>query len=208
MSNTPTLLILYYSRHGATQKMAELISLGVNSVDGIEAKLRTVPSLHANNTDADSNSNAPPLVTRADLIHCSGLIVGSPTRFGNMTANLSHFFESTLDIWLSGQLIGKPAGVFTSSSTLHGGQESTLLSMILPLLHHGMVIAGLPYHHSALHNTQTGGTPYGPSHIAGTTNQNVLSNDERSLCLAFGKRMANLSLALCHDPANLSGTLR
>ena len=202
-SNTPSLLILYYSRHGATHKMAELISLGVNSVDGIEAKVRTVPSLHVEKKDTASNSSAP-LVTREDLIHCSGLIVGSPTRFGNMTANLSHFFESTLDIWLSGQLIGKPAGVFTSSSTIHGGQESTLLSMMLPLLHHGMVIAGLPYHHSALHNTQTGGTPYGPSHVAGTTHQNVLSNDERSLCLAFGKRMANLSLALRNGSTTLS----
>lgn len=194
-NHKPFILILYYSRHGATRKMAELIALGINNTNGIEAKLRTVPSLHAENKDHNANEHSL-FVTRDDLIHCSGLIVGSPTRFGNMSANLSHFFESTLDVWLSGQLIGKPAGVFTSTSTLHGGQESTLLSMMLPLLHHGMIISGLPYHHKALHQTQTGGTPYGPTHVAGSQNQNPLSIDERSLCIAFGEQMAKLGLLL------------
>lgn len=185
----PSLLILFYSRYGATKKMAELIALGANSTELVDAQLRTVPSLHEQKSD---KSSPEILATRDDLINCNGLIVGSPTRFGNMTANLKHFFEDTLDIWLSGQLIGKPAGVFTSSSTLHGGQESTLLSMMLPLLHHGMVISGIPYHHPSLHQTQTGGTPYGPSHVAGALNQNPTSPDERSLCIAFGKQMASL----------------
>lgn len=180
-----SLLILYYSRHGATQQMAEIIALGAQANDAIETVIRTVPSLYDN-----SHQSAHPLISKDDLIACDGLIVGSPTRFGNMAASLKAFFEQTLDVWLSGQLIGKPAGVFTSSSTLHGGQESTLLSMMLPLLHHGMMISGLPYHQMPLHQTTTGGTPYGPSHVAGTHNDNPISKEERALCLAFGKQIA------------------
>ena len=193
MNTKATILILYYSRQGATQKMAELIALGVESIAGATVKLRTVPSLHQSQTEQTPSSL---LVTREDLIECAGLILGSPTRFGNMAANIQHFLESTLDIWLSGQLIGKPAGVFTSSSTQHGGQESTLLSMLLPLLHHGMVVTGLPYHHAELHRTQTGGTPYGPSHVAGSHSAQPISKDERALCIAFGKRIATIAMRL------------
>lgn len=196
MNTKPSILILYYSRQGATQKMAELIGLGVESIEGVTAKLRTVPSLHSSQQDSASSSL---IVTREDLLNCAGLILGSPTRFGNMAASIQSFLESTLDIWLSGQLIGKPAGVFTSSSTQHGGQESTLLSMLLPLLHHGMIVAGLPYHHAELHHTQTGGTPYGPSHVAGTQSDQPISKDERALCIAFGKRIASIAMRLQSD---------
>ncbi|MCS5708784.1 NAD(P)H:quinone oxidoreductase [Candidatus Berkiella cookevillensis] len=193
MNTKTSILILYYSSQGATQKMAELIALGVESISNVTAKLRTVPSLHQSQTP---NTASSLMVTRDDLLSCSGLILGSPTRFGNISANIQHFLESTLDIWLSGQLIGKPAGVFTSSSTLHGGQESTLLSLLLPLLHHGMIVTGLPYHHPELHRTQTGGSPYGPSHVAGTQGDQPISKDERALCMAFGKRIATIAMRL------------
>jgi NAD(P)H dehydrogenase (quinone) len=186
------ILVLYYSRHGATQKMAEQIALGVETHEQVEAKIRTVPSLHSQHTEADAEQAAHPFVQTQDLIDASGLILGSPTRFGNISSNLQFFLESTLDIWLSGQLIGKPAGVFTSSDSLHGGQESTLLSMILPLMHHGMLITGLPYNQVALHQTQSGGTPYGASHVSGQ-NQYNLTQDERDLCLALGKNVAQIA---------------
>lgn len=193
MDKKNSILILYYSSQGATQKMAELIALGVESITNVTAKLRTVPSLHQSQKP---NTSSALMVTREDLLSCSGLILGSPTRFGNISANIQYFLESTLDVWLSGQLIGKPAGVFTSSSTLHGGQESTLLSMLLPLLHHGMIVTGLPYHHPELHRTHTGGTPYGPSHVAGTQSDQPISKDERALCMAFGKRIATIAMRL------------
>mgnify|MGYP003625990853 CR=1 FL=1 len=186
------ILVLYYSRHGATQKMAEQIALGVENHEQMEAKIRTVPSIHTLQAESNTKRAAHPFVQAQDLIDASGLILGSPTRFGNMSANLQFFLESTLDIWLSGQLIGKPAGVFTSSDSMHGGQESTLLSMILPLMHHGMLISGLPYNQVSLHQTQSGGTPYGASHVSGQ-NQNNLTQDERNLCLALGKNIADIA---------------
>lgn len=190
----PHILVLYYSRHGATQKMAEQIALGIERHEHIEAKIRTVPSLH-NTTEENQNTADHPFVQSQDLIDASGLILGSPTRFGNISANLQFFLESTLDIWLSGQLIGKPAGVFTSSDSMHGGQESTLLSMILPLMHHGMLISGIPYNQPSLHTTQSGGTPYGASHVSGNK-QNHLTQDERNLCLAFGENLSHIAHAL------------
>jgi len=188
------ILVLYYSRHGATQKMAEQIALGIERHQHLEAKIRTVPSLHNQTEDRQKTTNHP-FVRPQDLIDASGLILGSPTRFGNISANLQFFLESTLDIWLSGQLIGKPAGVFTSSDSLHGGQESTLLSMILPLMHHGMLISGIPYNQSQLHTTQSGGTPYGASHVGGNE-QNHLTKDERDLCLAFGENLSHIAYTL------------
>ena len=191
MSNV---LILFYSQHGATQKMAEHIAMGVESQD-VEAKLRTVPSLSRMHRDAPQEPTSYPYVEAQDLIDAGGLILGSPTRFGNISSNIQYFLESTLDIWLSGQLIGKPAGVFTSSDSLHGGQESTLLSMILPLMHHGMVVAGIPYHHPSLMQTKTGGTPYGASHV-NLKPESGLSSDEKQLCWHLGETIAKLSLKL------------
>lgn len=186
-------LVLFYSQHGATQSMAEHIATGVESM-GVEAVLRTVPSLRKADEHNVASPEHYPNVHNQELIEASGLILGSPTRFGNISANLQFFLESTLDIWLSGQMIGKPAGVFTSSDSMHGGQESTLLSMILPLLHHGMVISGIPYNNPSLAKTQTGGTPYGASHV--NLNQSHLSQDERNLCFALGKNVSNLVVKL------------
>ena len=195
-------LILYYSRHGATKKLAQAIAQGVEST-GVEAILRTVPSLTTDGDIPDTAADGPPYVTSDDLVKCSGLALGSPTRFGNMAAPLKHFLDSTSDNWLKGTLINKPACVFTSSSSLHGGQESTLLTMMLPLLHHGMVCCGLPYSEPRLHTTQSGGTPYGVSHVA-FNGSNQLSDDERALCVAQGKRLATLAQALDASP-RLSG---
>ncbi|MBI41975.1 NAD(P)H:quinone oxidoreductase [Marinobacter lutaoensis] len=195
---TPYLLILYYSRNGQTAEMATQIGRGVARVPGIEARLRTVPPV-----SPDTEATLPPVpdtgapyATKADLAGCAGLALGSPTRFGNMAAPLKHFLDSTGDLWLSGALAGKPAGAFTSTGSLHGGQEATLLTMMLPLLHHGMVLCGLPYTENALSETQTGGTPYGPSHWAGTGPQQPLSDHEKHLCQAFGQRLARLALKL------------
>lgn len=187
-------LILFYSRHGATQKLAQAIARGVEAA-GMEAMLRTVPALHTDAPQESLADDGPPFVTRKELADCSALALGSPTRFGNMAAPLKHFLDSTSDIWLKGALIDKPACVFTSSSSLHGGQETTLLTMMLPLLHHGMVCCGLPYSEPQLHATQTGGTPYGVSHVA-TNGNTQLSDDERSLCVVQGKRLATLATAL------------
>ena len=189
------ILVLYYSRHGATKEMAQHISRGVNSVDGVEAKIRTVPPV---STTCEATENSIPdeghtYAATKDLEQCDGLIMGSPTRFGNMAAPLKYFLDSTSSLWLSGVLIDKPAGLFTSTSSLHGGQESTLLSMMLPLLHHGMLIVGLPYSEKELISTTTGGTPYGPSHLAGPESKNKLSEEEKKLCFALGKRVATLS---------------
>jgi len=193
------ILVLYYSRSGATAQMAQQIARGIES-QNIEARLRTVPAV---STVVEARESAIPATgalycSADDLKHCSGLVLGSPTRFGNMAAPLKYFIDSTSSHWLNGDLIDKPAAVFTSSSSLHGGQESTLLSMMLPLLHQGMVIAGLPYSESALSHTQTGGTPYGASHTAGAQSDRELSNDEITLCQALGARIATLATALSY----------
>jgi len=194
----PYLLVLYYSRYGATAQMAKLVAQGIDGVDGIEAMVRTVPAVSANHesTAASIPSEGAPYVTLDELKNCSGLALGSPTRFGNMAAPLKYFLDTTSSLWLSGQLINKPAGCFTSTASLHGGQETTLLSMMLPLIHHGMVVVGIPYSESALSETSTGGTPYGPSHLAGTDSKNPISADEKTLCIALGKRLAKLALKL------------
>ena len=197
-SNLPYILVLYYSRYGATATMANLIARGIHSVPGIEARLRTVPPVSPTTEVATPPvpESGAPYVTLEDLKNCAGLALGSPTRFGNMAAPLKYFFDSTAPLWFSGDLSGKPAAFFTSTASLHGGQETTLLSMMLPLLHHGALIVGIPYTESALINTQTGGTPYGMSHVAGPDNKNPISEDEKSLCLALGKRLAGIALKL------------
>lgn len=191
-------LVLYYSRNGATAEMAKLIARGAEGVAGVESILRTVPEVSeiCEATTAKVPDKGAPYVSLDDLKDCDALALGSPTRFGNMAAPLKYFLEKTSGQWLSGSLVGKPAGVFTSTSSLHGGQEATLLSMMIPLLHHGMIISGLPYSESELLTTTTGGTPYGPSHVAGANSDLPLSDDEKALCLALGKRLANLSLKL------------
>lgn len=191
------ILVLYYSRYGNTKNMADIMARGINSVDGIKAKLRTVPDLSTNNQETQNNipENGAPYVTLADLENCNGLALGSPTRFGNMAAPLKYFLDQTSKLWLSGSLVNKLACVFTSTSSMHGGQESTLLSMMLPLLHHGMIIMGIPYSEPALTRTTTGGTPYGCSHVAGQHN-NPLSIEEKELCFAQGKRLAEAVLRL------------
>jgi NAD(P)H dehydrogenase (quinone) len=197
------ILVLYYSRHGATAEMARLIARGVEEVDGMTARLRTVPEVSAVcEATADSiPDEGSPYVELDDLKECAGLALGSPTRFGNMAAAMKYFIDSTSPLWLSGTMIGKPAAVFTSTSSLHGGQESTLLSMMLPLLHHGMLITGLPYSETDLLHTTGGGTPYGASHHAGADNNLPLSEAEHRLCIALGKRLANTAKAL-EDASN------
>lgn len=197
----PYVLVLYYSRHGATAEMAQRIARGINEVDGIEARLRTVPAI---STVCEAVADSIPeegalYCSEDDLRHCAGLILGSPTRFGNMAAPLKYFIDGSSGLWLSGALINKPASVFSSTSSLHGGQESTLLSMMLPLLHHGMVISGLPYSEPELFSTDMGGTPYGATHVAGNDNNLPLTESELTLCHAQGKRLANLALKLAGD---------
>jgi len=191
-------LVLYYSRSGATAEMARLIARGAEGVTGVESILRTVPEVSetCEATSAKVPDSGAPFVSLDELKACDALALGSPTRFGNMAAPLKFFLEKTSGQWLSGSLVGKPAGVFTSTSSLHGGQEATLLSMMIPLLHHGMLISGLPYSESELLTTTTGGTPYGPSHVAGANSDLPLSDDEKALCMAQGKRLANLALKL------------
>lgn len=194
----PYILVLYFTRTGAIGQMAQEIARGIEQVNGIEARLRQVPSVSPNTqaTENDIPSNGPPFATLEDLTHCAGLAMGSPTRFGNMAGALKYFLDTTGGLWQSGALIGKPASCFTSSTSLHGGQETTLTSMMLPLLHHGMVIVGIPYSETELFTTSTGGTPYGPSHFAGMNNDKPLSDDEKKLCRNLGKRLANISLKL------------
>nr|WP_086941219.1 NAD(P)H:quinone oxidoreductase [Thaumasiovibrio occultus] len=180
------ILVLYYSRHGATQQLARYIARGIESVAGCEARLRTVASLHGEQAHLD------PLVSNDDLAECIGLAMGSPVRFGNMAAPLKAFWDTTSPQWLAGQLEGKPACVFTSSSSLHGGQETTLQSMMLPLLHHGMMVLGLPYSEPSLHTTTRGGTPYGPTHVDGE----AFSSEEIALAKHIGVRLAKTALAL------------
>ncbi len=191
-------LVLYYSRSGATAEMARLVARGAEGVAGVESILRTVPEVSetCEATTEKVPDNGAPYVSLEELKACDALALGSPTRFGNMAAPLKFFLEKTSGHWLSGSLVGKPAGVFTSTSSLHGGQEATLLSMMIPLLHHGMLISGLPYTESELLTTTTGGTPYGPSHVAGANSDLPLSDDEKALCMALGKRLANLALKL------------
>ncbi|WP_249975684.1 NAD(P)H:quinone oxidoreductase [Vreelandella olivaria] len=199
MSNTtPFVLILYYSRFGATADMARQIAAGVESVSGIEARLRTVPAVSTTceATEPEIPEEGAVYAELEDLRHCSALALGSPTRFGNMAAPLKYFLDNTSSLWMNGALIDKPACAFTSSSSLHGGQESTLLTMLVPLLHHGMVYAGVPYSETTLIETQTGGTPYGVSHVAGARSDRPVDEHERTLCLAQGKRLARLALAL------------
>ncbi|ACE82839.1 NAD(P)H:quinone oxidoreductase [Cellvibrio japonicus] len=201
-ATTPYILILYYSRTGSTLAMAQQIARGVEQVTGIEARLRTVPAVSPV-TEASEPAIPPSgalYCSEDDLKQCAGLILGSPTRFGNMAAPLKYFLDNTSSLWLNGDLIDKPAAVFTSTSTLHGGQESTLLSMMIPLLHQGMVLAGIPYSEAGLHHTRTGGTPYGASHLASQTQGSRLSDDETGLCQALGKRIARLALALSRQP--------
>lgn len=194
-------LVLYYSRKGATAEMAQLIARGIEEVPGAQARLRTVPPVSAvcETTADDIPADGPPYASHDDLRECIGLVLGSPTRFGNMAAPLKYFIDSTSDLWLSSALIGKPAAVFTSTSSLHGGQESTLLSMMIPLLHHGMLITGLPYSETDLMHTTTGGTPYGASHFAGDDNKRPLSDEEKRLCKALGKRVAEIAVKLQAD---------
>jgi NAD(P)H dehydrogenase (quinone) len=194
----PYILVLYYSRYGATAEMARLIARGIGEVPGIEARLRTVPAVSAvcEATEEDIPDTGAPYAGLDDLRDCAGLALGSPTRYGNMAAPLKYFLDGTSQLWLAGSLAGKPAGVFTSTASLHGGQETTLLTMTLPLLHHGMVLLGLPYSETELLRTTTGGTPYGPSHTAGAESNLPLSDSEKTLCLAMGRRLAKAALAL------------
>lgn len=195
--SAPYVLVLYYSRHGATQAMAKQIARGVEQA-GMEARIRTVAPISSNceATEPSIPASGALYCTEADLASCAGLALGSPTRFGNMAAPMKYFIDSTSALWLSGGLINKPACVFSSSASLHGGQETTLLTMMLPLLHHGMVLAGLPYSESALLKTRTGGTPYGATHLAGRDNDRALDADETQLCQAQGKRLGHLALKL------------
>lgn len=192
------ILVLFYSRDGALAEMAQFIAQGIESVAGCQARIRTVPEISAVcEATADSiPSQGPPYVELSDLQECAGLALGSPGYFGNMAAALKYFLESTTPAWLAGHLAGKPAAVFTSTGTQHGGQESTLLSMMLPLLHHGMLLVGLPYSHSALNETRSGGTPYGASHVAGVNGNQAFSPEEKDLCTGLGQRLAETALKL------------
>lgn len=192
------LLVLYYSQGGAVRDMAKLIARGIESVDGASARLRTVPkvSTTCEATEDDIPSSGDPYVEQLDLEICDGLALGSPTRFGNMAAPMKYFLDGTANLWLKGALINKPACVFTSSGSMHGGNETTLLTMMIPLFHHGMVVLGLPYSEPALGSTKTGGTPYGASHIGGSMDDQPITDDEKKLCLALGKRLAETALKL------------
>lgn len=193
-----TILVLYYSRHGATRKLAEYIAQGINSVSGCDARLRTVPSVStvAEATAPDIPADGAPYVELEDLEQCAGLALGSPTRFGNMASAMKYFWDGTASQWLSGTLAGKPACVFTSTGSLHGGQETTLLSMMMPLMHHGMLLLGLPYTQPELMTTATGGTPYGASHWSGVDGNLPISPDTRALSVALGRRLAETAIKL------------
>lgn len=195
---TTTLLVLYYSRHGSTRRLAEYIAQGIESVAGCDARLRTVPAVSNVTvaTEPDIPKEGSPYVELADLTECDGLALGSPTRFGNMAAAMKYFWDGTATDWLSGTLNGKPACVFTSTGSLHGGQESTLLSMMLPLFHHGMLLLGIPYTHAELMTTSSGGSPYGASHWAGVDGDTPISDDSRKLAIALGRRLAETAILL------------
>ena len=196
--NAAEILVVYHSRHGATAELARHICRGIESIDGAVATLRSVPDVsaeHERSVKQVPDSGAP-WVSLDDLRRCDGLLLGSPTRFGNMAAPIKHFLDSTNGLWADGSLIGKPAGVFTGSSSLHGGQESTLLSMMVPLMHHGMVMVGIPFSESALSSTRSGGTPYGASHFTPYGKPTALTDEEKSLAKAHGARVADIALAL------------
>lgn len=192
------ILVLYYSLHGSVKEMAHLIARGVGQVPGATARIRTVPKV-STVCEAVEDSipvEGAPYVELKDLEECAGVALGSPTRFGNMAAPMKYFWDGTTSLWLQGKLVGKPAALFTSTASMHGGQESTLFSMMTPLLHHGMIIVGLPYTHPELSATRSGGTPYGASHVAGLDGENPITDDERKLCLALGKRLAETAAKL------------
>ena len=192
------ILVLYYSRNGATETLAREVCKGVDAVEGMSARLRTVPTVSAV-TEAIEDAvpdSGPPYATNSDLDECAGLIMGSPSNFGNMAASLKYYLDGTVGDWLRGVAVGKPAGVFASTGSLHGGQETTLLSMAIPLLHHGMIVVGLPYTEEALSTTTSGGTPYGPTHVTWNRKPDSLSEEEKQLAQALGKRVADLARRL------------
>ena len=191
-------LVLYYSRNGATEALAREVCRGIDTVAGAASRLRTVPPVSAANeaTQAEIPAEGPPYASVDDLAECAGLVMGSPTCFGNMAAGLKYFLDGTVGDWMSGTLIGKPAGLFTSTSSLHGGQETTLLSMAMPLIHHGMLLVGIPYSEKALSTTTTGGSPYGASHVTWNRAADSLSEDEKELARALGRRVAGIALKL------------
>ncbi|MDR3492744.1 MAG: NAD(P)H:quinone oxidoreductase [Gammaproteobacteria bacterium] len=193
-----TILVLYYSRYGSVKQMAQFIARGVESVNGVEARLRTVPAVSTvtEATEAAIPESGAPYATLDDLKECDGIALGSPTRFGNMAAPMKFFLDSTSSIWLAGNLVGKPAVVFSSTASLHGGQETTLLSMMLPLLHQGCMLLGIPYTEPDLNSTITGGTPYGATHVTGADGKKPISEEEQRLCFALGKRLAETAVKL------------
>src|SRR6202171_2892717 len=201
------ILVLYYSRQGSTAALARQVCRGGETVPGMQARLRTVAPVATTTERLDPSvpDEGPPYATHDDLVQCCGLVLGSPTRFGNMAAPLKFFLDGTGSLWLSGALAGKPAAVFTSTQTLHGGQESTLLSMMLPLLHHGMYLVGLPYTERALNETTGGGTPYGAPHVCGPGAVPALTDHEKSLAQALGKRVASLAVQLASSAAGARG---
>ena len=194
------ILVLYYSHTGAVKEMAQLVARGVESVAGCAARLRTVPKVSASHEGTTASAAIPgtgaPYAELKDLVECAGLALGSPTRFGNMAAPMKYFWDSTGELWLKGRLAGKPAAVFTSTASLHGGQETTLVTMMMPLLHHGMLIVGLPYTEPELLATSGGGTPYGASHHAGSAGERAVTEQERKLCIALGRRLAEVAVKL------------
>ena len=194
----PDILVVYYSRHGATAELARQVCRGIERVPGMQARLRTVPAVATviSAPEPAVPASGPPYATAEDLRDCAAVVLGSPTRFGNMAAPMKYFIDSTSALWASGALVNKPAAVFTSTQTMHGGQESTLLSMMLPLLHHGMYLVGLPFTEAALNQTRTGGSPYGATHVAGASNTTQLSDDEKHLAQLLGERVAQLAARL------------
>ena len=194
----PDILVLYYSRNGSVKHMAQYVARGVEMVPGMSARLRTVPAVStvAEAVEPDIPDDDAPYVEQRDLEECAGLALGSPTRFGNMAAPMKYFIDGLGGMWLRGALSGKPASVFTSSSSAHGGQETTLLTMMLPLMHLGMIIVSLPYTEAELFTTRTGGTPYGASHVAGMNNDQPVSEEERRLCIAHGRHLADVARKL------------
>lgn len=192
------ILVLYYSRRGSVREMAQWIARGIEEIDGASARIRTVPRIASvtERLEPSVPSSGPPYCELRDLEECIGLALGSPTRFGNMAAPMKHFWDGTSDLWLRGGLAGKPAAFFTSTASQHGGQETTLVSMMLPALHHGMLILGLPYTERELMETRSGGTPYGPSHVSGLDSDRMFDESERSLCRALGRRLAATALKL------------
>ena len=199
-SKTAEILVVYYSRTGNVARMARQVCRGIESVAGATARLRSVPPVSAENERPDKATpdEGAPWASQEDLGACDGLVLGSPTRYGNMAAGMKYFIDSTGALWAQGKLADKPAGAFTSTQSMHGGQETTLISMMLPLLHHGMVYVGLPYTLPELSTTRSGGTPYGASHVVSAVPEGELSAEETTLCLALGKRVAQMALKLKH----------